>query len=80
MVNDLEEPAASLNPELGQMLGQLRADGLHAILSGSGPTIAVLTDPDSLHAIAQQLAARYPHTTVLAACGPAAGAHVREAE
>lgn len=80
MVNDLEEPAASLNPELGQMLGQLRADGLHAILSGSGPTIAVLTEPDSLHAIAQQLAARYPHTTVLAACGPAAGAHVREAE
>ena len=80
MVNDLEEPAASLNPELGHMLGQLRADGLHAILSGSGPTIAVLTDPDSLHAIAQQLAARYPHTTVLAACGPAAGAHVREAE
>ncbi len=80
MVNDLEEPAASLNPELGQILGQLRADGLHAILSGSGPTIAVLTEPDSLHAIAQQLAARYPHTTVLAACGPAAGAHVREAE
>ncbi len=80
MVNDLETPAVSLKPELGTMLNELREDGLRAILSGSGPSIAVLTDPASMNPLAHELTARFPHTTVLTAYGPAAGAHIREAE
>ena len=76
MANDLEAPAASLNPDLGAMLAELRAQGLHAILSDSGPTIAILTDRASLRALADELKSRYPHITVLTAYGPAAGAHV----
>ncbi|NLW13115.1 MAG: 4-(cytidine 5'-diphospho)-2-C-methyl-D-erythritol kinase [Trueperella sp.] len=80
MANDLEAPAASLNPDLGAMLAELRAQGLHAILSGSGPTIAILTDPASLRALADELDSRYPHITALTAYGPAAGAHVRKVD
>ncbi|WP_126416191.1 4-(cytidine 5'-diphospho)-2-C-methyl-D-erythritol kinase [Trueperella bialowiezensis] len=79
-VNDLEPAAASLKPELGAMLSELRAGGLHALLSGSGPTIAVLAEPAQLPGLAADLAARYPACSVLTAYGPAAGAHVREAE
>ncbi|MDP9806140.1 4-diphosphocytidyl-2-C-methyl-D-erythritol kinase [Trueperella bonasi] len=78
MVNDLEQPAVSLNPELGHVLVQVRADGHAAILSGSGPTVAVLTEPATLRALAAELAARYPDTQVITAYGPAPGAHIRE--
>lgn len=39
--NDLELPAAILDPEAGELLRRLRGEGKRALLSGSGGTVAI---------------------------------------
>jgi 4-diphosphocytidyl-2-C-methyl-D-erythritol kinase len=55
--NDLQEAAVSLRPELQEILDLAdRAMALKAIISGSGPTIAMLArDANDAHAIASRL-------------------------
>jgi len=55
--NDLQEAALSLRPELGQILDLAeRAQALRAIVSGSGPTIALLArDANDAIAIASRM-------------------------
>lgn len=43
--NDLEAPASALFPELSRWLSQIRATGRHALLAGSGSTIACFGPP-----------------------------------
>ncbi|ROR90024.1 4-(cytidine 5'-diphospho)-2-C-methyl-D-erythritol kinase [Nocardioides aurantiacus] len=77
--NDLEGPAVSLRPELGERLALVRAHHEGAVLlSGSGPTVLALS---STHEGATQtrralLEAGVP--VVHVATGPVAGAHVVE--
>lgn len=78
MSNDLEQPAASLRPELRTVLDGASAYGITAILSGSGPTVAVLADDfTTADIIAGKLGREFPEHTILRANGPASGAHVR---
>lgn len=80
MVNDLEEAAFSLRPDVRESMRAIGTLGVRAILSGSGPTIAVLAeDFSAAQAIAGALRNQFPELTVLRADGPAAGAHVRNA-
>lgn len=46
--NDLEAPASALYPELARWLAEIRSTGRHALLAGSGSTIASFGPP--LHA------------------------------
>ena len=78
MVNDLEAPAFSLRPDLGEIVAQLRADGVGqaVILSGSGPTIAVMCDPSAVDQLADQLRQQFPQLAAVTALGAAHGARV----
>lgn len=78
MINDLQEAAMSLRPSLRQALQVACEHGVAAILSGSGPTIAVLCE-DFTHAdaVAGRLSRLLPQYTVVRANGPAGPAHVR---
>lgn len=71
LVNDLQPAALSLRPEIGDALDAvLYAGAEHAIVCGSGPTVAGLFFGDDGHARAaagaSSLAGRYP-----AACAAA---------
>ncbi|MFT3796866.1 4-(cytidine 5'-diphospho)-2-C-methyl-D-erythritol kinase [Microbacterium sp.] len=72
--NDLQEAALSLRPELGDVLAAgRRAGALAGIVSGSGPTIALLAaDVDAADALADALEAA--GHTALVAHGPVPGA------
>lgn len=83
MGNDLEEPAFSLRPDLREIAQKIRElqrrdtnMGAGVILSGSGPTIAVLCEPHETQSVAAQLQLHFPKLTMLCACGPAQGAGV----
>lgn len=80
LANDLAVAARSLRPELGAAIDAIAAGGRHVILSGSGPTIAVLVTPEESQEVAAQLRADFPDTQVYIAHGPAAGAHIRTVE
>jgi 4-diphosphocytidyl-2-C-methyl-D-erythritol kinase len=71
--NDLQEAALDLMPELSETIANgLTAGALAAMVSGSGPTIALLAqDSAAASVIASQLAAQ-GHTAI-ATFGPAAG-------
>lgn len=76
--NDLQDAALSLRPELGRVLEAARGLGaLGAVVSGSGPTVALLAH-DEVHAAAlgQALLAEGVCRSVRVAGGPAAGARV----
>ncbi|MFP7706594.1 4-(cytidine 5'-diphospho)-2-C-methyl-D-erythritol kinase [Trueperella sp. LYQ141] len=75
--NDLAPAAFSLRPELEQMCQSLSDIGHGVIVSGSGPTIAVLVEPHELTDAVKIARMRFPEHTILGATGPAAGAHVR---
>jgi 4-diphosphocytidyl-2-C-methyl-D-erythritol kinase len=65
IVNDLEPAAVSLCPEITAALDAARAAGAdHALVSGSGPTVAGLfwgpDGPDRASAAADALSAKYP--------------------
>lgn len=78
MINDLQEAAMSLRPSLREDLRIAREHGVAAILSGSGPTIAVLCESFThADAAAGRLARLLPHYTVVRANGPAGPAHLR---
>ncbi len=79
MVNDLEAPALSLRPDLHETMQILRGRGYCALLSGSGPTIAVLAE-DAMEAddLAGELSRLLPQCGVLRADGPARATDIRE--
>lgn len=82
LVNELTEPALELYPGLAGTLTDAREAGaLAAIVSGSGPTIAVLArDDDHARHLARVLLACSEVSDTLTASGPAAGAIVEEEE
>lgn len=77
--NDLWAPAAALRPDLAQIFAQLERDeiGVGRILSGSGPSIAILCEIAQLDEVARQVRSRFSELGVVSAIGPAAGAHLR---
>jgi 4-diphosphocytidyl-2-C-methyl-D-erythritol kinase len=76
--NDLQPIAIALAPGLAEVLDRGRAAGaLAGIVSGSGPTVALLCrDPDHTGAVAAELGSRGYRTVVTS--GPAPGAAVRQ--
>ena len=80
LANDLQPAALALHPGLRRLLETARSIGaLGAIVSGSGPTVAVLArDADSADALAAALSAR-GLARVRRADGPVPGARVVEA-
>ncbi len=72
--NDLQEAALDLMPELAQTIeAGLAAGALAGMVSGSGPTIALLAqDEEAAEQIANILA--FQGINAIAACGPSAGA------
>ncbi|MFT0846212.1 4-(cytidine 5'-diphospho)-2-C-methyl-D-erythritol kinase [Actinomycetaceae bacterium L2_0104] len=79
MINDLEAPALSLRPDLRDTLRVLRSRGHFALLSGSGPTIAVLAEsPEQAADLEKEFHFLFPRHGVLRAMGPAGATHVKE--
>lgn len=75
--NDLEAPALSMRPVLKRVLGVAGEAGRRAIVSGSGPTVAVLCDDaDAARFAAEHLAERFDGYEVFVAEGPDHGAQV----
>lgn len=74
--NDLQAAAISLRPELATVLADLSQAGYGAILSGSGPTIAVLCDPDQCSELAADIIRSYPELAIYSAAGPSGGVQV----
>ena len=72
--NDLELPARLMRPQLGQLLEFGNAEALRAIVSGSGPTVAMLCESEE-HALTVRARVRevFPHYTSFVASGPAHG-------
>ncbi len=81
MANDLQSPAFSLRPDLEDVVERASRFGATAILSGSGPTVALLAS-DAAHAdrLAMRAAIEFPKLRAVRANGPAAGACVAEAK
>ena len=81
MANDLQAPAFSLRPDLEAVVERASRFGATAILSGSGPTVALLAS-DAAHAdrLAMRAAIEFPKLRAVRANGPAAGACVAEAK
>ena len=79
--NDLQPAALTLKPSLRRVLDTGRDLGaLGAVVSGSGPTVALLARDDAHGvALAAALSARGVCTTVRRAVGPVPGARVLEA-
>ncbi|WP_413451196.1 4-(cytidine 5'-diphospho)-2-C-methyl-D-erythritol kinase [Georgenia phoenicis] len=80
LVNDLEEVALDMRPELGDVIAAAdRAGALAAVLSGSGPTVAALA-LDERHARSVAAVVREAEVAreVLVVTGPAPGARVLE--
>jgi len=74
--NDLEAPARSLCPPIGDALADVRASGaVRAMVSGSGPTVfGLFPGPDGIthaRAAAEALRARHPHAVAATPVGPA---------
>ena len=78
LVNDLQNPAMTLRPELRPLLDAGKELGaLGAILSGSGPTVAFLTaDKPTAAAFASALARLALADTICQATAPVPGAQV----
>lgn len=76
--NDLELPARLMRPQLGELLEFGNAEALRAIVSGSGPTVAMLCESEE-HALAvrARVGEAFPHYESFAASGPAGGARVQ---
>ena len=77
--NDLEAPALSMRPVLKRVLGVAGEAGRRAIVSGSGPTVAVLCDDaDAARFAAEHLAERFDGYEIFVAEGPDRGAVVEK--
>mgnify|MGYP002715873156 FL=1 len=72
--NDLEMPARLLRPAIGEVLDFGNAHALRAIVSGSGPTVAMLCEGEE-HALAvrSQMREAFPGYQTFACGGPAPG-------
>lgn len=72
--NDLETPALKMRPQLKRLLAAGNNWGLRAIVSGSGPTVAVLCY-DELNArwVAERLVEDFPSYEIFIAAGPDRG-------
>ncbi|WP_291314944.1 4-(cytidine 5'-diphospho)-2-C-methyl-D-erythritol kinase [Corynebacterium sp. UBA2622] len=77
MHNDLEAAALRMRPQLAALLRTAGEAGLRAIVSGSGPTVAVLCR-DEKHAgrVLGELRGEFPAYEAFAASGPARGAEL----
>ncbi|MCL2817390.1 MAG: 4-(cytidine 5'-diphospho)-2-C-methyl-D-erythritol kinase [Clostridiales bacterium] len=63
--NALEEPAQALCPQIGEIKRELRALGLHPMLSGSGPTVfAPARDRKAAALAAEALSGRWPFVKI----------------
>ena len=82
LCNDLTAPALHLYPELATTIHDAKdAGACAAILSGSGPTIAVLArDREHASELAEALGTSSEVSAVLPTSGPAVGAIVEEEE
>lgn len=80
LVNDLQEPALALRPELADVLAAFEdSAALAAVVSGSGPTVAALADgPAAAAEIAAQIEDAGVASEVLVVTGPALGARLVE--
>ena len=77
MHNDLEEPALAMRPQLARLLDVATDAGLRAMVSGSGPTAAVLCDSlEHAQWVADHLAERFDGYELFVAEGPDQGAVV----
>ena len=77
MHNDLEEPALAMRPQLARLLDVATDAGLRAMVSGSGPTVAVLCDSlEHAQWVADHLAERFDGYELFVAEGPDQGAVV----
>ena len=77
--NDLEAPALSMRPVLKRVLGVAAEAGRRAVVSGSGPTVAVLCDDaDAARFAAEHLAEQFDGYEVFVAEGPDHGAVVEK--
>lgn len=79
LMNDLEDPAYDLRPDLEEVAGHgLEAGAIITLLSGSGPTMLALCDSRAqAEQVANALVERgYPQLVITH--GPVAGAHVVE--
>lgn len=77
--NDLEAPALSMRPVLKRVLGVAGDAGRRAIVSGSGPTVAVLCDDaDAARFAAEHLTEQFDGYEVFVAEGPDHGAVVEK--
>ena len=78
LVNDLQTPALSLRPELGLALNAgLELGALGAIVSGSGPTVALLArNAGAANALAASLAAEDVCRALRIAHGPVPGVRI----
>ncbi|MGO1591491.1 MAG: 4-(cytidine 5'-diphospho)-2-C-methyl-D-erythritol kinase [Ancrocorticia sp.] len=80
MINDLEAPAFSLRPDLRDLMKSVEGRSAGHILSGSGPTIALLCDSlGAADSLANALRTENPEHGIIRANGPVAGARVTEA-
>ena len=80
LTNDLEAALPGLRPDVTRTILGIRGKVPGVILSGSGPTIAVLTSMDDHGTVASGMRKDFPELGVLTAYGPARGAHIRTAE
>lgn len=80
LVNDLQEAALALRPELAEVLTAFEdSAALAAVVSGSGPTVAALADgPAAAAEIAAQIEDAGVASEVLVVTGPALGARLVE--
>lgn len=75
LVNDLAEPAFHLRPDIRRTFERAHGSGIATVLSGSGPTIAILcTSDQEADVLAEGL--RNDGMRVLRAVGPAVGPHI----
>lgn len=82
LANDLQPAAISLRPQLRQTLrAGLEAGALGAVVTGAGPTVALLTDSrDAAARIAAEMAGSGTCSAVQLASGPVPGARVVDSE
>ena len=77
--NDLEAPALSMRPVLKRVLGAAAEAGRRAVVSGSGPTVAVLCDDaGAARFAAEHLAEHFDGYEIFVAEGPDHGAVVEK--
>ncbi len=77
MHNDLEDPALAMRPQLTRLLDRAGEAGLRAMVSGSGPTVAVLCESlEHARWVAEDLAEHFAGYEVFVAEGPDQGAVV----